>query len=263
MTRILCSTERRKRRDLYAIALVVWSSVALTIAVPSFAMNITLDFGTGSPDPSDVQGGFYKFASRNSSPYVSSFYWYNVVAQHFDGRYVQGHYDTGHCGEFSACLPLSEESPYFGMDIDYDGSTYLGTDATLCRQVDKYGKPIGPVTEEGYPIGEDNHISECGTNLRIERGGRPFDVHSFVNMGAGIRSSKGGVEYGDFLKATALEGDLWEGVFWIDIELCACGYPAGIDDLVVSTVPEGPHIALLGALAIAGLVVSRPRRRFQ
>lgn len=217
--------------------------------VPATAALITLDWGTSKPEPGEQGGSSYHFGQGGEK----GFHWRNTVEKDPDGSgYVEGHWDIGWCGDVGLCHPDPELPP-----LDYDGSNFLGTDPSKCRRVEEDGTPIGPINDRGYPIGEDNEVPVCGTPLKLSRGGLPFDVVSFIALGSGIYSSKGGYAEGVFGELFYLDGDLWKGVDWIVIEGCGCGAPAGIDDLTLQ-IPEPAIAALLGAMGLVG-VFSRRR----
>ncbi len=225
----------------------------LAMSGPSLALPLTLEFGTGKPGPGETQSGYYNFYRGEEK----KFFWQNTVKKDlFSDGYVQGHWDYGSCHDFACGQNIDPDFPV--EPWDYDGSTFLGTDPTRCRVVDEAGEPLGPVSDKGEPIAEDQVVPLCGTPLKLSRGGLPFNVLSFIPVGSGIYNDKGA--YADGLSGylvSLADDPLWQGVKWIIIEGCGCGSPAGIDSLTVE-IPE-PNFLALAPFAIAAWACRRRR----
>lgn len=219
------------------------ATLMLATAAPASAGYVTLQFDAG---------GIYHFARGLEQ----GFGWQNTPMPHEEGGWVQGHWDLSASCIDSGLCGIEPDTPF-----DYDFSPYLGTDPTGCRRVDAAGNALGAVDAAGYPLDPADYVPECGTPLRLDRGGLRFDVLSFIPIaGGGIRSSKGGSAFGEPGYLLALDGDAWKGVEWIVVEGCDCGAPAGIDALTLE-IPEPAVLSMLGAVALAGGLWRRRLRR--
>ncbi|HZP89152.1 MAG TPA: hypothetical protein VFB54_20265 [Burkholderiales bacterium] len=224
---------------------ILLATVLASVASATMASKVTLKF-----DGESIYN-YYRGSEKG-------FGWQNVV-QPGEGGYVQGHWDlSDRCSDSGLCGPNPDPDapPY-----DYDFSSFLGTDPTGCRKVDPFGIPLGPVTDVGAPLNPQDHVgAPCGTPLKLDRAGLPFDVISFIPTASGaISSSKGGYAKGNPGYLTLLEGDVWSGVDWIIIHGCSCGSPAGIDDLTLQ-ISEPKTVALLASFVLVSVLL-RGRRR--
>ena len=141
-------------------------------------MQVTLRWGTEVLYDSSDYYNFDRGAEKG-------FGWQNVVKPYGDA-FARGHWDIGDCNDVGICPYFPDpDFPVEPPNYDYDFSGFLGTDPTGCQILDASGVEI-------------DYDPMCKTVIRLDRGGLPFDVVSFVELGYGIRSSKGGAAGGEW-----------------------------------------------------------------
>ena len=210
-------------------------AMLLGASVQGHAGEITLDFNSV---------GSHEFVY---TPYLED--GFRVFSQVFQSPgnpdiSLQGHYDL-ECGLNLVCAPTP-------IVPGYDGTPWLGTDATSCHVFDSSGNQLPGSTF-------------CAPEIRIDSFGALFTPIDMLNLRGGwqLSSSKGGfIEVGGLGGIVALTGDLRSSVSWIQLSQLPAqtsGVPAGFDNLRLQ-IPEPGTLALF-CMGLTALLLVRWRTR--